>query len=87
MRGCRSQSPHITAGNAELPGTLVSKARARKGGRNVGCGMSIPVQGDNRASSVPKMAKQEAEICDPATWDWVEASVWTDRMLAALATG
>ena len=36
--------------------------------------MSIPVQGDNRASSVPKMAKQEAETCDPATWDWVEAS-------------
>ena len=49
--------------------------------------MSIPVQGDNRASSVPKMAKQEAETCDPATWDWVEASVWTDRMLAALGNG
>jgi hypothetical protein len=33
------------------------------------------------------MAKQEAETCDPATWDWVEASVWTDRMLAALGNG
>jgi RNA-directed DNA polymerase len=49
--------------------------------------MSIPVQLDKRASSVPKMAKQEAESCDPATWEWVEASVWTKRMLTALGNG
>jgi len=50
--------------------------------------MSIPVQMEfNFASSVPEMAKQEAEACNPVRWDWVEASVWTERMLAALGNG
>jgi RNA-directed DNA polymerase len=39
------------------------------------------------ASSVPKTAKQEAEACGPFRWGWVEASVWTERMLAALGNG
>lgn len=34
-------------------------------------------------SSVPEVAKQETE----AQWSWVEASVWTERMLAALDNG
>ena len=33
MRECRIQSPHSTAGNAELLQILVSKARTRKGGQ------------------------------------------------------
>ena len=41
----------------------------------------------NFASLVPKTAKQEAEACSPVRWDWVEASVWTERMLAALGNG
>ena len=45
--------------------------------------MSVPMQLDNLASSVPNMARQEAE----ARWKWVEASVWTKRMLAALDNG
>lgn len=50
--------------------------------------MSIPVQMEfNFASSVPEVAKQEAEACNPVRWDWVEASVWTERMLAALGNG
>jgi len=36
----------------------------------------------NFASLVPKTAKQEAEA-----WNWVEASIWTKRMLAALGNG
>jgi RNA-directed DNA polymerase len=36
---------------------------------------------------VPKTAKQEAEACGPIRWGWVEASVWTERMLAALGNG
>jgi RNA-directed DNA polymerase len=36
---------------------------------------------------VPETAKQEAEASSPVRWDWVEASVWTDRMLAALGNG
>ena len=38
-------------------------------------------------SSVPETAKQETEACDPFRWKWVEASVWTERMLAALGNG
>jgi len=50
--------------------------------------MSIPVQMEfNFASSVPEMAKQEAEACNPVRWDWVEASVWTEHMLVALGNG
>ena len=52
--------------------------------------MSIPVQIKFEfevASLVPKVAKQGAEACGPASWQWVEASVWTERMLAALGNG
>ena len=41
----------------------------------------------NFASSVPERAKQEAETRSRGKWAWVEASVWTDRMLAALGNG
>jgi RNA-directed DNA polymerase len=39
------------------------------------------------ALSVPETAKQEVEAYAPYGWDWVEASVWTERMLAALGNG
>jgi RNA-directed DNA polymerase len=32
-------------------------------------------------------AKQEADNPGPRAWTWVEAEVWTDRMLAALENG
>ncbi len=51
--------------------------------------MSIPKQMQFKfecASSVPQMAKQGAEA-HPSGWEWVEASVWTERMLAALGNG
>ena len=35
------------------------------------------------ASAVLETTKRESE----ARWDWVEASVWTERMLAALGNG
>lgn len=40
---------------------------------------------DDRPASVPLGAKQAGEI--RARWAWVEPSVWTDRMLAALERG
>ena len=50
--------------------------------------MSVPKQVEfNFASLVPKMAKQEAETHSPGKWVWVEAAVWTERMLAALGNG
>ena len=38
-------------------------------------------------SPVPNGAKPEGETQDPRQWKWVEASVWTQRMLAALGNG
>ena len=52
--------------------------------------MSIPVQMEFKlefASIVPKTAKQEVEAYGLYGWDWVEAVVWTERMLAALGNG
>ena len=52
--------------------------------------MSIPTQMGFKfelASSVPETAKQGVEAFGPYGWDWAEASVWTERMLAALGNG
>jgi retron-type reverse transcriptase len=38
-------------------------------------------------ASVPDRAKQACETRDPREWAWVEPSVWTERMLAALVNG
>lgn len=40
---------------------------------------------DVKRSAVLERAKQEREI--PIFWDWVEPTVWTDKMLTALFTG
>jgi len=40
---------------------------------------------ENRPAGVPKTATQAGEIRD--RWDWVEPSVWTERMLTALEKG
>ena len=38
-------------------------------------------------SRVPAMANPEGDTQDPTQWTWVEASIWTKRMLAALGNG
>ena len=40
--------------------------------------------GAQTAPTVPARATQGAEARD---WSWVEASVWTDRMVSALVNG
>ncbi len=40
---------------------------------------------EDQRSLLPKTAKQEREI--PPQWSWVEPSVWSDKMLAALEMG
>ena len=45
------------------------------------------MQPSEAASSVPQAARQGADTEDPHSWTWVEASVWTDRMLTALGNG
>jgi len=38
-------------------------------------------------SPVPAMAKPDGDTQAPQRWSWVEASSWTERMLAALDNG
>ena len=38
-------------------------------------------------SPVPGMAKPEGDTQAPSQWSWVEASIWTKRMLTALDNG
>ena len=42
---------------------------------------------DTNVPTVPATAKQGNDPDDPSTWSWVEPSVWTERMLAALGNG
>jgi RNA-directed DNA polymerase len=71
-----------------LPKISVSKAGVRKVGQEGGYGMSVPMQLTVRhVSPVPKAAKQGTETRSPGQWAWVEAAIWTERMLAALDNG
>jgi RNA-directed DNA polymerase len=47
---------------------------------------SIEKQSESQASAVPERATQGAEARG-RDWSWVEASVWNERMLAALENG
>jgi RNA-directed DNA polymerase len=42
---------------------------------------------DTVPSPVPDRAKLAGAAHNPRRWDWVEASVWTQRLLAALGHG
>jgi len=43
-------------------------------------------QSASKASAVPGKAKRDAEA-QQRDWSWVEATIWTERMLAALENG
>ena len=45
------------------------------------------MQPDTVVPPVRCIARQGTEFQIPLNWDWVEASVWTKRMLAALGNG
>ncbi len=45
------------------------------------------MQPDTVVPPVRCIARQGTESQPPLNWDWVEASVWTERMLAALGNG
>ena len=61
-----------------------SKPEPRDGRQEGGCGKSNEMQA--QGPKVPETAKQGPEAQD-RKWAWVEASVWTERMLAALGNG
>ena len=46
----------------------------------------MTMQGENKPAEVPVRAKQAGEARS-GKWDWVERSVWTERMLEALEKG
>jgi RNA-directed DNA polymerase len=66
------------------PAGAGSKAGPRDGRQEGGCGGFAAMQA--KGPAVPATAKQGPEAQDPK-WVWVEASVWTERMLAALDNG
>jgi len=81
----RSQSPHSTV--AVLQGALeegAAKPVRGKAGQEGGCMTIMP--GQSSAGSA-EAAKQGAETPARANWSWVEAGVWTERMLSALGNG
>ena len=42
---------------------------------------------DSAPSPVPGMAQPEGDTQVPSQWSWVEASIWTKRMVTALDNG
>jgi len=72
--------PTAPPGGVEGAGTK-PRAEGREAGREI---REVDVDASTDAR-VPERARQASEI--RARWAWVEASVWTDRMLAALENG
>jgi hypothetical protein len=79
----RSQSPHSTDVARATRGTG-SKTVPREGGQEGGCGRDRSMQAE--APGVPQKATQGADAGGSRSHDlsWAEASIWTERMVAAL---
>ena len=59
-----------------------------EGGQESGYEKDGPMQEkEDTGSIVRATARPESDPDDPRQWSWVEATVWTDRMLAALGNG
>lgn len=80
-----SQSLHSTAAALAARGAE-SKAAPREGRQEGGCMKSKEGQSRSEVSAVPERATQGTETRS-RDWTWVEASIWTERMLAALDNG
>ncbi len=79
----RSQSLHSTEA-AQAARSAESKAVHREGGQE---GRSVKDRTRQaQAAEVSERTKQAADTPD-RDWSWVEASVWTERMLSALGNG
>ena len=63
-----------------------SKAARRDGRQEGGGARTERGQSVSEASAVLNLTKQGASVRD-RDWSWVEASVWNERMLAALGNG
>jgi hypothetical protein len=83
--GGRSQSLHSTK-VAQAVKSVESKTTPREGRQEGRCMKSKKRQSASNVSIVPKQAKQGTETLQ-RDWSWVEASIWTESMLAALDNG
>jgi len=81
----RSQSLRSTEAMKVAPGAG-SKTALREGRQEGGGVSSTTKQSESQAPVVPERATQGAETRG-RDWSWVEASVWSERMLAALENG
>jgi RNA-directed DNA polymerase len=80
----RRQSPHSTAaarGSGRLEEGAAKPVRG-KAGQEGGCVKTMPGQSSTGSA---EEAKQGAEMS--RNWAWIEAGVWTERMLSALGNG
>src|SRR3970282_2891646 len=69
------------------PARSAESKAAPRDGRQEGRSVSDTAgQSESQASAVPARATQGAEI-QGRDWSWVEATVWSERMLAALENG
>ena len=66
--------------------SAASKTAPRDGRQEGGCVRSTERQSDGEAAVVSERTTQGAET-QGRDWSWVEASVWNERMLAALENG
>ena len=67
---------------------MESKPTPSEGGQEGRYGMFESMQKmETTGSIVRATARPDSDPDDPRTWAWVEATVWTDRMLAALGNG
>jgi RNA-directed DNA polymerase len=81
----RSQSLHGTEA-VKAARSAESKAAPRDGRQEGGDVSFTEKQSESQAPAVPERATQGAETRS-RDWSWVEASVWNERMLAALENG
>ena len=67
---------------------MESKPTPSEGGQEGRYGKLASMQvREDTGSTVRTTARPESDPDDPRQWSWVEATVWTDRMLAALGNG
>lgn len=67
---------------------MVSKPTPSEGGQESRYGKFESMQEkEDTDSRVRATAKPESNSDDPRQWSWVNTSVWTERMLAALGNG
>ena len=98
MRGAAEgdgvETRHHQAGGQPLPTAELAQSREaratqparREGGQEGGYARFEECERVSKGARVPGTANQ-ALSSSPERWDWVDRTIWTERMLAALGNG